>query len=74
MRKQNKVGLILVALFLLTVVGLMLSGCKKEEKVNETTLATEADEIDAMIKEVEGLNIDVDLGNESLTEEESLIS
>jgi outer membrane murein-binding lipoprotein Lpp len=74
MRKQNKVGLILVALLLLAVVGLMLSGCKKEEKVNETTLATEADEIDAMIKEVEGLNINVDLGEESLTEEESLIS
>jgi outer membrane murein-binding lipoprotein Lpp len=74
MRKQNKVGLIFAALLLLAVVGLMLSGCKKEEKVNETTLATETDEIDAMINEVEGLNIDVDLGEESLTEEESLIS
>ena len=75
-QKGNSVFVLFLFLFVMAFLAvILLSGCKKEkEEINETTLAEEATDIDRLIDEIEGLDIDLDLGEEWIGEEESMLS
>ncbi|MEM1535148.1 MAG: hypothetical protein QXE64_00245 [Candidatus Pacearchaeota archaeon] len=75
MTKMAKRPVIALFIFFLLLTLIFVSGCKKEAKTAETpeTLNASVNEIDSLINEIEALDVEVDLGNESLSEEESLL-
>ncbi|MEM2932736.1 MAG: hypothetical protein QW622_00785 [Candidatus Pacearchaeota archaeon] len=66
---------ILILFFLFLFFGLLfVFGCKKAEKeVTGETINASSEEITSLINSIDELDLQIDLGNESMSEEEGIL-
>jgi len=69
---MNKLIVFLILSLLVLTIAFAGYGCKKAAEKEETITETGQD-ISGLISDIDALDLNIDLGNESLSDEESLI-